>query len=274
MSVVITVGSQWGDEGKGKIIDYLCDEADIVVRHQGGNNAGHTIRVGGVAKGSGMIAPDMATMLSFITSDCAVSAPLLRRALRFVADRTFNAVTIDGDCSTNDTLALLANGAAGNPAITRAGRGFDAFRKALHAVCEKLAIAIARDGEGATRLVTVRVARGRTRAEARTVARKIAESPLVKTAVHGGDPNWGRILCAAGSSGAALTPETMRLKISGVELFRHGTPCRVRAERLAACMKSREITIHLDLGRGSCEATMWTCDFSREYITINAEYHT
>lgn len=232
------------------------------------------VRLGGICKGSGMIAPNMATMLGFITTDCAISVSLLRQLLRRVVARTFNAVTVDGDCSTNDTVLVLANGAAGNTPITGQGKAAAAFDDALWFVCETLAKKIARDGEGATRLITVRVTSAKSVDEARRVARKIAESPLVKTAVHGGDPNWGRIICAAGYSGAPVAPEKMRLKINGVQLFRHGAPCRVPARRLVACMKPTEITLHLDLGRGRDEAVMWTCDFSREYVTINAEYHT
>jgi len=235
---------------------------------------GRSVRIGGIAKGSGMIAPNMATMLAFLTSDCAIRAPLLRSLLRDVVERTFNAVTVDGDCSTNDTVFLLANAAAENPTLTRSGKAAEIFRGGLLAVCQKLAESIARDGEGATRLITVRVTGARSRGEAKSVARKIAESPLVKTAVHGGDPNWGRIICAAGYSGAPVQPEKMRLKINGVQLFRNGAPCRVRPDRLAACMKPKEVAIHLDLGCGRQEATMWTCDLSKEYITINAEYHT
>ena len=235
---------------------------------------GRTVRIGGIAKGSGMIAPNMATMLAFLTTDCAIRAPLLRSLLRDAVDRTFNAVTVDGDCSTNDTVFLLANAAAENPSLTRSGKTVDTFRRALLAVCEKLAESIARDGEGATRLITVRVTGARSLDEAKSVARRIAESPLVKTAVHGGDPNWGRIICAAGYSGAPIQPEKMRLKINNVQLFRNGAPSRVRPDRLADCMKPKEIAIHLDLGRGKRQTTMWTCDFSKEYVTINAEYHT
>lgn len=234
----------------------------------------HTVRIGGICKGSGMIAPNMATMLGFITTDCAISAPILRKLLRHITEQTFNAVTVDGDCSTNDTVLLLANGAAANTPITAPGKACDTFSRGLQAVCQALAKAIARDGEGATRLITVHITSAKSFDEARRVARKIAESPLVKTAIHGSDPNWGRIICAAGYSGAPVEPEKMRLKINGVQLFRNGAPCRVRADRLAACMKPKEITIHLDLGRGRREATMWTCDLSKEYITINAEYHT
>ena len=232
------------------------------------------VRIGGAAKGSGMIAPNMATMLAFVTSDCAIGAPMLRKALRDCANDTFNCVTVDGDCSTNDTLAVLANGAAGNPPIRKAGKDYELFRAALHAVCEDLAKAMARDGEGATRFVEVCVTGGRSHKEADAVARKIANSPLVKTAIHGGDPNWGRIICAAGYAGEPVEPEKMKLSINGTRLFRHGVPCRVRADRLAACMKRKDILISLDLGRGTRSSRIWTCDFSREYVTINADYHT
>ena len=232
------------------------------------------VRIGGATKGSGMIAPNMATMLGFVTTDCAISPPLLRKALRETVKATFNCVTVDGDCSTNDTVAVFANGAAGNRTIRAAGKDYAAFGKGLLAVCEELARALARDGEGATRFVEVRVTGGRTETEADVVARAIANSPLVKTAIHGGDPNWGRIVCAAGYSGAQVEPEKMRLRINGVQLFRNGTPCRVRRDRLAGCMKPRDIHIRLDLGRGKRVARMWTCDFSKEYVAINAEYHT
>jgi glutamate N-acetyltransferase / amino-acid N-acetyltransferase len=235
---------------------------------------GKKVRIGGVAKGSGMIAPNMATMLSFLTTDCAISSPLLRKALRDVADRTYNAVTVDGDSSTNDSVILMANGLAGNAPITKAGRAYDAFLKGLYSVAEYLAKSIARDGEGATKLVTVRVTGGRSDGDVKCVARSIAESPLVKTAVHGCDPNWGRIICAAGYSGALVDGETMRLKINGVQLFSKGRPTKVEKSKLASCMKPEEVVIHLDLGQGKREATVWTCDFSKEYITINAEYHT
>ena len=232
------------------------------------------VRIGGAAKGSGMVAPNMATMLAFLTTDCAVARPMLRKALRDTADKTFNCVTVDGDCSTNDTAAILANAAAGNSPIRSAGRAYDAFRRALRAVCENLAESLARDGEGATRLVEVRVTGARRAKDADRVARTIANSPLVKTAVHGGDPNWGRILCAAGHSGAPVEAERMRLRINGVQLFCRGRPCAVRADRLAACMRPTEIRIVLDLGQGRQAARIWTCDLSRDYITINAEYHT
>ena len=221
-----------------------------------------------------MIAPNLATMLAFLTSDCAISAPLLRKALRDTASATFNCVTVDGECSTNDTLAVLANGAAGNAPIRKHGKAYETFRRGLLAVCENLAKALVRDGEGATRFVEVLVTGGRSNREADAVARKIANSPLVKTAINGGDPNWGRIMCAAGYSGEPVQAAKMRLWINRVQLFRLGVPCRVSSGRLAACMKPKDIIISLDLGRGRGAAKIRTCDLSKEYVAINADYHT
>ena len=232
------------------------------------------VRIGGAAKGAGMIAPNMATMLAFVATDASVAKPMLQRLLSEAADLTFNRLTVDGDCSTNDTLSVFANGAAGNAPITKAGASCNAFRRGLLAVCETLVKALAADGEGATKRIEVRVTGGRSRSEADRVARAIANSPLVKTAVHGCDPNWGRIVCAAGYSGAAVEPGKMKLRINGTVLFRDGVPCRVRPDRLAMCMRPRDVVIALDLGRGKHEARMWTCDFSTEYVTINADYHT
>ena len=236
--------------------------------------SGKRVRIGGIAKGSGMISPNLATMLAFITTDCVIGAPMLRKALQQAVERTFNCITIDGDASTNDTIVVLANAAAGNIAIRKPGRAYDLFLKGLSAVAEKLAKAMVRDGEGATRFVEVRVTRARNNAEADIVARKIANSPLVKTAIHGGDPNWGRIICAAGYAGVPVDAERMRLRINGVQLFRKGVPCCVSADRLSACMRPTDIGIHLDLGQGKGTATIWTCDLSSEYVTINADYHT
>jgi glutamate N-acetyltransferase/amino-acid N-acetyltransferase len=235
---------------------------------------GRIVRVGGIAKGSGMIAPNLATLLCFITTDCAISKGMLRRALREVAGKTFNCITVDGDCSTNDTLAVLANGAAGNAPIMKPGAAFRAFRKGLFSVASSLSQAVARDGEGASRFVEIRVTGARSESEADCVARKIANSPLVKCAINGGDANWGRIICAAGNSGAAVEPRRMCLWINGQMLFRDGTPVAVSPARLAACMKPKEICVRLDLGRGGRQAQIWTCDLSKEYVSINAEYHT
>ena len=235
---------------------------------------GKPVRIGGIAKGSGMIAPNMATMLCFITTDCAISAAMLRRALRQTVGTTFNSITVDGDCSTNDTVAVLASAAAGHPPVTRTGPGFRAFCDGLLAVAEELSQAVVRDGEGASRFVEISVTGARSESEAALVARKIATSPLVKCAINGGDPNWGRIICAAGYSGAAVEPERMRLWISGQMLFRNAMPAAVPREKLVACMKPKEIYVRLDLGRGRSRARVWTCDLSKEYVAINADYHT
>jgi glutamate N-acetyltransferase/amino-acid N-acetyltransferase len=235
---------------------------------------GKAVRIGGIAKGSGMLAPNMATMLCFITTDCAIRATLLRRALRETVGQTFNRITVDGDCSTNDTVAVLASAAAGNPPVERTGPGFRAFRDGLLAVAEELSQALVRDGEGASRFVEISVTGARSESEAARVARSVATSPLVKCAINGGDPNWGRIICAAGYSGAAVEPERMRLWINGQMLFRNGMPAAVPREKLVACMKPKEIRVRLDLGRGRRRARVWTCDLSKEYVSINADYHT
>jgi len=232
------------------------------------------VRIGGSCKGSGMIAPNMATMLCFLTTDAAISKPMLQKALQEAVGRTFNCITVDGDCSTNDTVAILANGAAGNVKITQLGAGWRAFRDALAHVAAELARKIVLDGEGATRFVEVRVVGAKTTSDAERVATKIANSPLVKCAINGGDPNWGRIVCAAGYAGAVVKPELTRLWINGVKLFAGGMPAKVTPSRLAACMKPKEIFIRLDLGIGKGEKRVWTCDFSREYVAINADYHT
>jgi glutamate N-acetyltransferase/amino-acid N-acetyltransferase len=235
---------------------------------------GKPVRIGGIAKGSGMIAPNMATLLCFITTDCAISPALLRGALRETVGKTFNRITVDGDCSTNDTVAVLASAAAGNPQIARTGAGFRVFRDGLLAVAEELSQAIVRDGEGASRFVEISVTGARSESEAARVARSIATSPLVKCAINGGDPNWGRIICAAGYSGIAVEPARMRLWINGQLLFRNAMPAAVPREKLVACMKPKEIRVRLDLGRGRRCARVWTCDLSKEYVSINADYHT
>jgi glutamate N-acetyltransferase/amino-acid N-acetyltransferase len=235
---------------------------------------GKPVRIGGIAKGSGMIAPNMATMLCFITTDCAISAAMLRRAVRETVEQTFNNITVDGDCSTNDTVAVLASAAAGNPMIARTGPGFSAFYSGLLMVAAELSYAVVRDGEGASRFVEISVTGARSEAEASRVARSIATSPLVKCAINGGDPNWGRIICAAGYSGAEVVPERMRLWINGQMLFRNAMLVAVPREKLVACMKPKEIYVRLDLGRGRRRAWVWTCDLSKEYVSINADYHT
>ena len=233
---------------------------------------GGTFTVGGMAKGSGMIEPRMATMLGFLTTDAKVEPAVLARALRRVVDETFNAITVDGECSTNDCVFLLASGASG---VAIARDDDPAFVGALREVAGHLSREIVRGGEGATKLVTVRVTGARSPADAQLAARTIANSPLVKTAIHGGDPNWGRLIAAAGRSGAAFVLDHASVTIGPVALFVDGTPHDDRADRAAEVLGHNEVTIGVDLGTGGSHAfTMWTCDFSADYVKINAEYRT
>ena len=230
------------------------------------------VRVGGIAKGSGMIEPMMATMLGFVTTDARIEPGLLQRALVSVVNDTFNAITVDGECSTNDCVFLLANGASG---VSIGEAELPMFVRALRAACEPLAIGIVRGGEGATKLITVRVIGAQSDEEARRTARAIANSPLVKTAVHGGDPNWGRLIAVAGRSGSAFTLEGAAVRIGPVELFRDGTPFDERAAEAATYLQGTDIEIEVDLGTGGAgRSRMWTCDLSAEYVRINAEYRT
>jgi glutamate N-acetyltransferase/amino-acid N-acetyltransferase len=233
---------------------------------------GRAIVVGGMAKGSGMIEPRMATMLGVLTTDARVSAPVLAGALRRVVDETFNAITVDGECSTNDCVFALASGKSG-VMVTRDDD--PALIEPLRDVAGHLAREIVRGGEGATKLVTVRVTGAASHGDAWLAARTIANSPLVKTAIHGGDPNWGRLIAAAGRSGAAFTLERASVAIGAVPLFVGGVPHDERAEQASAVLQQKEITVTVDLGTGgSHRATMWTCDFSAEYVRINADYRT
>jgi len=230
-------------------------------------------RVGGMAKGSGMIEPSLATMLAYLTTDAQVSPAALRLALAEACDDTFNAITVDGECSTNDSLFALANGASGVRIDGRAER--EALVAGLRAVARELALGIVRGGEGATKLVTVRVTGAACREDARIAARAVANSLLVKTAVHGGDPNWGRLVAVAGRSGAAFELSRARVAIGGVDLFTGGQPHDDRAPAAAEVLRGAEVTIAVNLGTGgSHEATVWTCDLSAEYVRINAEYRT
>ena len=229
-------------------------------------------RVGGIAKGSGMIEPLMATMLAVVTTDAQVAPGLLQRALAAVNDVTFNAITVDGECSTNDCVFVMANGASG---VVIAEGELDLLVDALRRVCEPLAIGIVRGGEGATKLITVEVTGAATGAEARRAARAIANSPLVKTAVHGADPNWGRLVAVAGRAGVEFTLDRARVQIGDVELFAGGRPFDERAPQASEHLQGKDVTLRVDLGTGqSGAARMWTCDLSAEYVKINAEYRT
>ncbi len=236
--------------------------------------AGVTVRVGGMAKGSGMIHPNLATMLAFITTDAAVAPGWLKAISKPVADRSFNQVTVDGDSSTNDTFLILANAAAGNEPVQPGTSEAELLEGAIVAVARELARSIAQDGEGATKLITVRVTGAADSEQARLAARTVASSSLVKTAVHGGDPNWGRILCALGYSGAELALDRLRLEIAELPIFSLGAGLDVDLAAVRKSFDQGEIEIRAELGLGSGEAEAWGCDLSAEYVHINADYTT
>ena len=230
--------------------------------------------VGGMAKGAGMIAPNMATMLAFFTTDAAVAPPLLRRALTEAVGESLNRITVDGDTSTNDCALVLASGARPATAVDREGSDFDAFRRALTEAARRLARMLVRDGEGVTRVAEVRVEGARTPAEADRVARTVAESPLVKTAIHGGDPNWGRVLAAVGRAGVPLDASRVSIWIGDVQVAEGGAARDYPEEAAAAAMREDPVRLRVRLGEGGAVGWMWTSDFSRGYVDINAHYRS
>jgi len=260
------------------------------------------VRLLGCAKGAGMIAPHMATMLAFIVTDAAIAPALLQQALREVVGRTFNRITVDGDTSTNDTVAVLANGASGASLITRHlslatrhSKDYLHFARALQSVCRQLALAIVADGEGAQRVVEIEVRGAKSERAAEQVARTIANSPLVKTALAGADPNWGRILAAAGRSGVRFDPNRADIWLAGVKMYSHGRALPFDERAAHRRLLSDFISIEVDLGRRSLRrprkprgelrvtnhglrilgsARIWTCDFTADYVDINASYRT
>lgn len=237
--------------------------------------AGTTFTVGGCCKGSGMIMPNMATMIALATTDFPVEGAAAHAALLAATAESFNKVTVDSDTSTNDTCLLLSSGAAAPAAVRVAGGvAYEEFCEALRLVCADLARKIAIDGEGATRLVTVNVRGAATEADADLCARTIANSPLVKTAIAGRDANWGRIAAAAGRSGAAFKQENVDIDIMGMPVLRAGLPVEFSEEEALRRFEQPEIVLDINLGAGSCETRMWTCDFTHEYISINGDYRT
>ncbi|MCX8007423.1 MAG: bifunctional glutamate N-acetyltransferase/amino-acid acetyltransferase ArgJ [Coriobacteriia bacterium] len=235
---------------------------------------GRVYTVGGVAKGSGMIRPDMATMLAFLTTDAPLDPKACEVVLRAAVSRTFNRLTVDSDTSTNDMCALIASGAAGGPAIAHDDARFVAVAAAVEHVAGELARMIARDGEGATKLVTVTVTGARDEADAERAAFAIAESPLVKTAIFGGDANWGRVAMAIGKSGASLDPARVRIEFAGVLTCENGTAVPFSEEEAARALAEPEVQVLADLGVGAASATVWTCDLTYEYVRINGEYRS
>jgi glutamate N-acetyltransferase/amino-acid N-acetyltransferase len=240
---------------------------------------GAAIRLGAMVKGSGMIHPNMATMLCFITTDAAISRDMLDRALRRAVARSFNRVTVDGDTSTNDTVIIMANGEAGNSPIEAEGPDYGLFADALEALCVKLARAMARDGEGATRLVTVRVRGAADEGAAELLAKAVASSSLVKAACFGADANWGRVLCALGYAGAEFDPASVDVRFAGggdeIPVCRAGAAVPFSEEEAKRILSGEEIEIRIDLaGGGAGTATVWGCDLSYDYVKINGDYRS
>ena len=242
---------------------------------------GERVTIGGMAKGAGMIAPNMrpvggrhATMLAYMTTDAVVSRDFLNACLGQAADASFNRITVDGDTSTNDSFIVLANGFAGNEILTTRHPDAEAFAAAFTCVAKHLAEAIVRDGEGMTRFVIVRVTGAKDDAEARMCAETVANSPLCKTAWCGGDPNWGRVLAAAGRAGVDINPEAASLDYNGVPILRNGQDAGTPESAQRQAVSGENIELKLDLGAGNSEYSVWTCDLTHAYITINAEYHT
>jgi len=236
---------------------------------------GHTVTLGGMAKGSGMIHPDMATLLAVVTTDCAISADALQEALAEACGATFNMVTVDGDTSTNDSLMTLANGMAGNPVIrSAADPGYEAFAEGLVYICRDLAMKIAKDGEGATKFIEVTVEGAKSRKDARLAARAVAGSSLVKAAVYGKDANWGRILCAMGYSGADFDPDIVDLYMGELQMMAQGKALLFDEAKALVYLEHEEIRVLAKLHQGGEQAVAWGCDLTHDYVTINGSYRT
>jgi len=249
--------------------DTIAKEVAVLVQ------AGETsFTIGGIAKGSGMIHPNMATLLAFLTTDAAIEPEFLRKSLRDAADVSFNMVSIDGDTSPSDTLLLLANGRASNDAIGEGSRLAAVFQEALQVVCIHLAKAVARDGEGATKLIEVTVNGAASIGDARLAARTVASSPLLKSAVYGLDPNWGRIVAALGRSGAELSEAKLDVAIGQTTVLRGGAPQPFDEAAVVAQLKKNDVSISADLNLGAASATAWGCDLTEEYVVINSQYTT
>ena len=237
--------------------------------------AGRPVTIGGIAKGVAMLEPHLATMFCFLATDAMVARDALPRVLRRATDRSFNRVTVDSDQSTSDTVAILANGLAENAPLERGGRGLRQFSRALEAITERLARMLVEDGEGATKLVEVAVRGARTRREAVIAARAVANSPLVKTAINGADPNWGRIMMALGKGAAKVAPDRIAIAIGGEPLIEKGMlRPGARLDRIHEVMGGPSYTIAIDLGLGRGEDRVWTSDLSEEYVRLNAKYTT
>jgi glutamate N-acetyltransferase / amino-acid N-acetyltransferase len=235
---------------------------------------GKVISIGGAAKGSGMIHPNMATMLGFVTTDANIDYPELWDSLKQITNQTFNMISVDGDSSTNDMVLVMANGKAGNEKLTKDHPDWDLFIEGMKVVCESLAKKIARDGEGATKLVEVKVSGAQTIDAARTIGKAIISSNLVKTAIYGTDPNWGRIVCAVGYSGALIDPNLVSVTIGPYQVVEKGLPSFMIEEDVKKYLEEEYIQISVELNQGNEEAVAWGCDLSYDYVKINASYRT
>jgi glutamate N-acetyltransferase / amino-acid N-acetyltransferase len=235
---------------------------------------GKEVRLLGCAKGAGMIHPQMATMLAFVATDAAIAPGVLARALREAVGGTFNAITVDGDTSTNDTLAVLANGASGAPAIRAGSSAYKKFHAALEEICRALALAIVADGEGAKRVIEIQVQGAPSDGGAELVARTIANSPLVKTAFAGADPNWGRILAAAGRAGVPFDPARVEIRLAGMLVCRHGREYQFNERAAHRRLRASYVPVVVDLRGGKGRTRVWTCDFTGDYVAINASYRS
>ncbi len=237
-----------------------------------------TVTIGGMSKGSGMIHPNMCTMLGFVTTDLAISKELLQEALSENVKDTFNMISVDGDTSTNDTLILMANGAAGNVKITEKDENYNKFKEALNEINKTLAMMMAGDGEGATALFETRVIGAKTKEDAKTLAKSVICSSLTKAAIYGHDANWGRILCALGYSGVMFNPEKIELYFMGEKekmlIFKDGTAAPYSEEEATAILSQKKVTVLVDMKEGTKEATAWGCDLTYDYVKINADYRS
>ena len=236
--------------------------------------SGKDVTIAATSKGAGMIGPNMATTISVITTDAAISKAILGKALKNAIGQSLNRLTVDGHQSTNDTAMILASGLAGNKPINKAGTDYDKFAKALESVCSDLAKQMALDAEGATRMFRVEIKNAATKADAAKAARAVADYDLVKCAVHGADPNWGRIVCAVGSCGVKLNPDKLKCSIGGIMVFKNGQPVKFDEKKISKTISQKQHKITIDLGIGKAEDFCYGCDLGKEYVTINADYHT